>query len=118
MLSLLDHWVSYRIYIDPILVSELGECVQCFLGIPISLLEPKDEIDPGSNILRYVLRFEGLSQIYYEEVWIILTPRRELYVINCDAILFNPKVNFILVNEHLRAVVKLWDQLPDVSIVI
>jgi hypothetical protein len=111
--------VTDCLQVDPVLVRDAGERVECPLSrLPLSLLVPEYIVDPAVQILRHILRLKGLSHIDHEEVGVTLAPGRQLHVVNVIAILLPAEVDSVVVDEELWAKEELRDQLSHVCVVV
>lgn len=81
--------------------------IQALLSFLIPLFMSKYVVNPSSYVLRYVLRFKHFPQINDKQVWVILTPRRQRYVVNNHPVLLSAEVYFVGVYVHFWGVVKL-----------
>ena len=112
------HGVADSVQVEAVLIGDAGERVEALLGLSLSLLAPEDVVDPAVEVLRHILRLKGLPHVYHEQVGVILTPGRQFHVVDHLTVLLFPEVDLVVVDEELRTVEELGDQLSHVCMVV
>jgi hypothetical protein len=98
---------------DGSLIGEVVEQVKILLGYFALLLIPEDKIDPVTDILTDIVRFQLLPLRHYEIVG-GGGPVRHLHVMHSFLLLGDAEVVVFDVDEKLRQVVELRGQFPNV----
>lgn len=82
--------------VDSVLVSDARVGVEATLCVRPLLLVPKEVVDPFGDVLTHVIALEGLPQAHNELVGILLSPSREVDVVDCLAISLSPSKIYLV----------------------
>lgn len=106
------------VYIDGALVEEMMKHIAGVDGRLALLLKAEDEIDPFVEMCRDEVALERHAMHANELARVVLGPRRQHDIVESHAALLSAQIKSIRVDEELRQVEELWNQLLDVGHVI